>query len=181
MAARDAYWTNSDGLVVGFGTREVAGNTASVVSSADGMLEVVLPIIGTQLEDTDSVTAASVTGQGAVIPRGALLERAVLQVHEAFTSGGSATLDLGTYDADNSSITVDDADGIDVDIALTAIDAIGDTIVCDGALIGGQVGATSNSDVTLVAAYQTAAFTAGKATLVCRFQLPRDFGRTLAV
>lgn len=180
MAARDAYWTNSDGLVVGFGTREVAGNQASIVSSADGMLEVVLPIIGTQLEDTDSVTAASITGQGAVIPRGALLERAVLQVHEAFV-GATATLDLGTYDADNSAITVDVADGIDVDIAVTALDAIGDTIVCDGALIGAQVGATSNSDVTLVAAYQTAAFTAGKATLVCRFQLPRDFGRTIAV
>lgn len=179
--SRDAYWTNSDGLVVGFGTRKVSGNQAAVVNSADGMLEVVLPIIGTQLEDTDSVTAASVTGQGASIPRGAILERATLHVHEAFTSGGAATLDLGCYDADNSAITADDADGIDVDIALTAIDAVGDFIVCDGALVGAAVGATSNSDVTLVAAYQTAAFTAGKATLVCRFQLPRDFGRTLAV
>ena len=180
--SRDAYWTNEDGLVVGFGTREVAGNHAAVVSSADGMLEVVLPIIGTQLEDTDSVTAASITGQGAVIPRGALLERAVLHVHEAFDSAGDAgTLDLGTYDADNSAITVDDADGIDVDILQSAIDAVGDVVVCNGALVGAVVGATSNSDVTLVAAYQTAAFTAGKATLVCRFQLPRDFNRSLAV
>ena len=56
MAARDAYWTNSDGLVVGFGTREVAGNTASIVSSADGMLEVVLPA-GFATEEVASVNA----------------------------------------------------------------------------------------------------------------------------
>lgn len=179
--SREEYWTNQDGLVVGFGTRDVNGKAAHSHYSPDGALIVSLPVIGTQLEDTDSVTAATITGQGVSIPRGAILERATFHVTEAFTSGGAATLDLGTYDSDNSAITVDDADGIDVDIALTAIDAVGDFIVCDGALVGAAVGATSNSDVTLVAAYQTAAFTGGKGTLVCRFQVPRNFSRTLAV
>ena len=177
---RDNYWTNADGLVVGFGTRS-QDDAASSHFSPDGAFIVSLPVIGVDLEDSDSVTAATITGQGVSIPRGAILERATFHVHEAFTSGGAATLDLGTYDADNASITGDDPDGIDVDIAITAIDAVGDFIVCDGALVGAAVGATSDSDVTLVAAYQTAAFTAGKGMLVCRFQLPTGFNRSLAV
>lgn len=179
---RDATWANPDGLKVGFGTRSVQTNTL-VVSGASGAKKSGYMVIDySGLEDTDSVTAAGISEQSYVIPRGSLITDANFVVHTAF-AGATATLDIGTYDSDLSSIAADDADGIDVDIAVTAIDAVGDTIQCDGALVNAAVlcGATSNSDVVVVAAYQTAAFTAGRGVLYLEWQEPGSGNRTLAV
>ena len=87
----------------------------------------------------------------------------------AFTSGGSATLTMGLWNDDgDGTYSVYDADGIDATIALTAIDAIGDHVLCDGAKVGsgsGVLAGTGSRDLYVSALYATAAFTAGEAEL----------------
>jgi hypothetical protein len=173
---RNATWTNSDGLVVGFGTHSVDNNVPAEDAGNGSVKVAKLLITGTSLEDT--VTVTSLPPQAIRLKRGARITRAFLQVVTAFTSGGSATLDIGTFATD---ATADDADGIDAAVALTAIDAIGEMVTCDGALVGGAVaaGATANSDVVIAASYNTAAFTAGTAILTVEYVEP-DFNKTIA-
>lgn len=166
--SRDSIWNNKDGLSVGFGRRE-DDNTAAVASRR-GSLETLRQVVTlADLEDTDSVTSASFElGNAASIPRGSYITAARV-IPTVTAVGATATLDIGTYDkeyltaAGADDITVDDADGIDVDIAVAAL-AVGTITAANGALVGGtvSVGATSNSDVVVIAAYQTAAFTAGE-------------------
>lgn len=189
--ARDNTWTNPDGLVVGFGTHATDTGYLTVTSQKGNVYRGQMKIVGANLEDTDSVTAASpgLAPQAATIPRGSVITSAILQTVTAFDSAGdNGTLDIGTYDEDTSSITVDDADGIDVDIAQSAIDAVGEVVRCDGAsVVHGDdtapvaVGTTSDSDVKVVAAYQTAAFTAGEAILYLEWVQPVEGNTTLAV
>jgi DUF1009 family protein len=165
--ARNATWTNSDGLVVGFGTH-TEDNDVVAVSGSGTHKTFYLEVVGTDLVDT--IAVANLKPQSALIPRGSTITAASFKVVEAFTSGGSATLDIGLF----GTSVVDDADGIDVDIALTAIDAIGDVVVCNGAVVGGvvAVGATANEDCHLTASYETAAFTAGKGILTVEVIVP---------
>lgn len=102
------------------------------------------------------------------IPANAWIESATLHVITPFTSGGAATLRLGLYQSDG---TVIDADGIDVDIALAAINAVGARVKCDGALVNAAVGIGSAAG-QLVAVEGTGLnpYTAGKALLVIRYQ-----------
>ena len=174
--SRNATWTNQDGLVVGFGTHSEDNDVVAV--TGDGAVKTYkLEFNGVDLVDT--IAVANLKPQSALIPRGASIQSATLTVVTAFTSAGSATLDLGLF----GTTVVDDADGIDVDIALTAIDAIGDVVICNGAVVGGvvAVGATANEDCHLTASYETAVFTAGSAILTVEVILPSgSAGRTLA-
>lgn len=189
--AREETWSNQDGLVVGFGTHTPDVGFLTVTGQRDNVYHGEMKITFTGLEDTDSVTSASpgFAPQAVRIPRGSVITSAVLQVVTAWDSASdTATLDIGTYDVDTSSITVDDADGIDVDIAEAAIDTIGEVVRCDGALVihGDDtapvaVGTTSNSDVVVIAAYQTEAFTAGEAILYLEWVQPVQGDETLAV
>lgn len=176
---RQNTWTNSDGLVVGFGTHSSDNNVPAVVSEAGSVKVLTVLVTGTSIEASASITAASFPPQAAIIKRGAIIQRAKFVTVVPFT-GSSSTLNIGTY-AVNTPGTVDDLDGIDATIALTAIDAIGETVVCDGALVNGTVGvgATSNSDVQIVFGYGTAAFTAGSGILTVEYIEP-SFGRTIA-
>lgn len=170
--ARGSTWTNSDGLQVPFG-KHTADNSVPAVTAADGGVKVmVMEIVGTELVDTYAAT--NTNPAAPVIRRGSAILSAKLQVTEAFTSGGAATLDIGTWSKGLATEVVDDADGIDVAIAITAIDAIGDVVVCDGALVNGvvPVGATANGDCVLAPSYNTAAFTAGKALLIVQYVEP---------
>jgi hypothetical protein len=100
-----------------------------------------------------------------MIPAGAIIVNADLVITDAATSGGSATLTIGTY---NAAGTVVDADGIDAAIALTAIDADGDVVQCDGAQVSGVV-TVGSAPVYIGALYGTAAFTAGSAVLIVEY------------
>jgi hypothetical protein len=167
--ARGATWTNSDGLKVPFGAH-TADNSVPAVTAADGGVKVmVMEIVGTELVDT--FAAANVAAEAPVIRRGSSILSAKLMVTEAFV-GATATLDLGLWG--KTAGVIDDADGIDVDIAVTAIDAIGDVVVCDGALVNGvvAVGATANDDCVIAPSYETAAFTAGKGLLIIQYVEP---------
>ncbi len=178
---RDSTWTNPYGLVVGFGTHTPDNEIAGVHQSGSvRTLSMLVDLVN--LEDTDSITAASFDARAAIIPRGSHIESATIQVTALATSGGAATLDIGLYDSDFSSVTVDDANGIDIDIAVTAIDALGDIVICDGALVNGVVstGATSNSDTMVILGFEAAAFTAGQVLLTLQYITPQVAGRTIA-
>lgn len=156
---RQAYWTNADGLVVGFGTRTIETNSATAVSQGGARQQVVVSIVGgSGILDSD-VSAQLI--YGAIIPANALLESAKLFVTTAFV-GVSAVLDIGTYLA-STGAAVDD-DGIDVAIA-TATLADNAVIACDGALIGTVLA----SDQKVGVSFDTAAFTAGQANLVIEY------------
>jgi len=92
------------------------------------------------------------------LPAFAQIKSATLQVITAFAGGTS--YNLGLYQEDG---TVIDADGIDAAVALTVIDAVGDIVNCDGALVAGVVSVGAAAGQLRVAA--TGTFTAGKAKL----------------
>lgn len=153
-------YTNSDGLKVL--TRGDQGTVRKGGGTQDGqlMLEIDLTALGT------SISASDIDPYDAVIPAGAVITGATLVMTDAATSGGSATLTIGTYTAAGAAI---DADGIDAAVAITAIDADNDVVRCDGAQVSG-VGGKLAADAHVKAIYGTAAFTAGTAKLVIDYQ-----------
>jgi hypothetical protein len=98
-------------------------------------------------------------------------------VKTAFTSGGSAVLDIGLYtdDGDETSTALDD-DGIDSAVAVASLGA--DVVIsCDGAFIGVKnVGANK---VYVVFTYDTAAFTAGVGVLRVKYIRPSTYTEAL--
>lgn len=152
-------YTNADGLrVLTYGDQ---GVTRKGGTTANGKLviEFDLTSLGT------SIAAADIDPYDAFIPNGAVITGATLVMTDAATSGGSATLTIGTYNAAGTAI---DADGIDAAIALTAIDADNDVVRCDGAQAAG-VGGKLAANAYVKAIYGTAAFTAGTAKLIVEY------------
>lgn len=158
--ARENSWTNADGLYIGFGTRTTEKNSGTALRADGARQQVVVQIVGgSEIKDSD-VSAQLV--YGVTIPANALLESAKLFVTTAFTSGGSAVLDIGTYLA--SAGTAVDDDGIDSAIAVATL-ADNAVVTCDGALIGTVLASAQKIGVS----YDTAAFTAGEAFLVVEY------------
>lgn len=152
-------WTNSDGLHIRFNGDEAAMKKAGSYGHYDAGRQVVeIQFDGTDVTATGTETILS---DGFRIPAGAHLEKAEFEVQDVFTSGGSATLSFGLIDEDRS--TAFDADGIDATVAITAIDAVGDTIACDGALVGTKL--TNSAPLLITATVGTAVFTGGKGLL----------------
>lgn len=153
-------YTNADGLYV-----LMHGDQGEVIdngtTSRSARKEFVLDLTGTAIPSS----AATPNAQDAFIPAGSYITNAYLIVDEAFTSGGSATLTVGTYNAAGTAV---DADGIDATVALGVIDAVGDVVVCNGAQVGGT-STVGSADVYVEAIYGTAAFTAGSAKLVIEY------------
>lgn len=156
--SRENVWTNSDGLRVGFGTRAISKTIGAQPSLGGQRQQVVVTILGTDLADVD---VARQKAHGVVIPAEALLESAKLYVTTAF-AGVNAVMDIGVYKAGTAG--TDNDDGIDVAVATASL---GDNVViaCDGATIGTVLDAAYKVGVT----YDTAAFTAGEATLVVEY------------
>lgn len=154
---RASYWTNSDGLVVGFGARSVETNSGAQPRSDQMRQQVKVRIRALDLNDSD---VSEQLIHGVTIPADALLESAKLFVTTAF-AGATAVLDIGTYDSAGSAV---DDDGIDSAVAVaTLVDNA--VVTCDGALIGTVL--ASNQRIGL--SYDTAAFTAGEAWLVVEY------------
>lgn len=186
--ARNATWTNDDGLVVGFGTHSEDNNVAGVTQSSGGRVTVKQEITLADLADTFAAT--NVDPQAVRIPRGSVITNAYLEVKVAAV-GASATLDIGTWGVGLATEVVDDADGIVADASTAELNAIGEVHICDGALVASSgntaaagvvcVGATSDSDVVIAPSYETAAFTAGVVLLHVEYIPPSgSAGRTLA-
>lgn len=160
-----ATWTNQDGLAVRFGNEraevgaaEANGLKLTGHTAAEERTLVVTIDNAANIPNTDTTAA---TGDLPFIPSGAIIKDAYLVVNTAFTSGGSATLDLGTKLAAGTNV---DDDGIDVAIAVAAL-TDNAVIACNGA----QIGARATADWYPMATYDTAAFTAGAGKLVIKY------------
>jgi hypothetical protein len=150
-------WMNDDGLYIKFGTEEGATGVAGEYNRNEPLHYIEVEINWDELEAFDTLTILS---DHVKIPDGVFLEKASFEVVTAFV-GATATISFGTLDTDRT--TEHDEDGIDAQIAITAIDAIGDTITCDGALIDTVLDNTT--PMLLTALVETADFTAGKGFL----------------
>jgi hypothetical protein len=155
-------WVNNDGLFIKYGTTEAATKQAGEKTAYGQFRQTVLEIDWNDLEAFGTTTILSDT---VTLPAGAHIQSAELYVVDAFV-GATATLTLGLLDQDRS--TAIDADGIDAAIAVTAIDADGDTIACDGALINTTLANTG----LFTALVGTANFTAGKGRLTVNWYIP---------
>jgi hypothetical protein len=139
---------------------QVKGNG---VTTADVVRTIVYDVDLTKVGTTFG--AANIDPMAPVIPARSLIINADLIMTTGATSGGAATLTIGTYNAAGTAI---DADGIDAAIAITAIDVAGDVVQNDGAQVNGllTVGA---ADAYVGMTYGTAAYTAGRAKLVIQY------------
>ena len=154
--------TNADGLrVLTYGDQGVVRNNGATAVATEQTLvkKFTLTDVGS------SFGVSNIDVYDAFIPAGSVITGATLVVTDAATSGGAATLTIGTYNAAGTAI---DADGIDAAVALTVIDADGDVVRCDGAQAGGVLGYVS-VNAYIGAIYGTAAYTAGEATLIVKY------------
>src|SRR6056297_770268 len=146
-------WTNEDGLEVKFDNTRAEVAVDGVTSSEVQTL--VFEIAdATTLADTDT---AAESGSRPYIPAGAVITGARFVVDTAFTSGGSAVLDLGLKQAAGTNI---DDDGIDAAIAVGSL-TVRSVTESDGALVPSKL----QYDSYPMATYDTAAFTAGAGRL----------------
>ncbi len=150
-------WTNEDGLQVRFDLERSATRVDGSTAAKERLLIVDLPD-ATAVADTD--TAAPTNLDEAFIPAGAYVTEAIFYVDTAFTSGGSAVLDIGLKQADGTNI---DDDGIDA-IAVAALTVRSGT-ACDGALLPSKM----QYDSYVMFTRDTAAFTAGAGRVVIKY------------
>lgn len=150
-------WTNEDGLLIRFDVEQGAVALDGSTSAKEVTLEVAVAD-ATTLTDADTAVEA---GDRPFIPAGAVIKDAYFVVDTAFTSGGSAVLDLGLKEADGS--TIDD-DGLDAAIAVAAL-TVNSVTVGNGALVPSKTAVDSYPTIT----YDTAAFTAGAGKLVIKY------------
>lgn len=156
-------WINADGLeVLMHGEQGKVKKNGATTRSIRQTL--VVDIDGTEVPSTADTPEAN----DAFIPAGAYIVSSYLIVDEAFTSGGAATMTIGTYEKDGTTI---DADGVDAAVALTALNATGKVVANDGAQVEGGV-TVGAADAYVKANYGTAAYTGGKAKLFVEF-IPR--------
>ena len=151
-------WTNEDGLLVRFPLDNGATVRTDGVKASDTERLVMHITDATALGDTD--TAAPVADE-AFLPAGTIIKSALFVVDTAFTSGGSAVLDIGLKQAAGTNI---DDDGIDAAIAVGSLTANAG-IESDGALIGTKLA----NDSYVMFTYDTAAFTAGAGRLFIEY------------
>lgn len=153
-----ATWYNSDGLLVKYGPTEGA-------SGAAGEYEWDGPTRYLELVIADATTLTSsdvILDYNVVVPKNARIERVEVYVETAFTSGGSATLNVGGFKTDTSAV---DASGGFVAAVPVASLTAGARIVLDtgASYVGTYVGTAPTKNVYFSAKYGTAVFTAGKA------------------
>ena len=156
--------TNFDGLKVNYNLTLAESDPTGVTRSGENTM--VLELDSQDLRGLD--TAGNTTGRNAYVPANSVITDAFFVVETAFTSAGSTTLSIGFAEDDG---TVIDADGVDATIAKTAMDAVGDVVQCDGALVGGvtTVGADNAYPYVTVG---TGPYTAGVGKVVIKYFTP---------
>jgi hypothetical protein len=107
----------------------------------------------------DTLPSASTNDDSVLlIPANSYVVSAILRVTTAFAGGTS--YNIGLEETDGTAI---DVDGLFAALALAAIDAVGETAIGGGALIGLAAGTGSAAGQVVFA--ETGTFTAGEATL----------------
>lgn len=165
-------WLNNDGLTVRFGGEQGTASAVGKKLTKGDTQELVLKVVGVDLPDIASPTIYDDVG----IPQGAHIMSATFYVDVAF-AGTSGTLTFGVWSDDgDGTFTVVDADGIDATIAVTAIDAIGDQVACDGDMTSApetKIAVSNNTRPVFLSAGRDASnpFTAGSGRLVVKYRL----------
>ena len=162
-----------DGLVVGYGTHTADNDVPAVTGSGSTRFYTVELPDATALEATAAITSASIPPQSVTIPHGSYIKSANFQVTAAFTTAASGNLDIGLW-SNAATPVLDDIDGIDAAVDILVLDAIGDVVVCDGALVGGvlPVGKVNDADCVVTFGYETGVFTAGAGILTLEVVIP---------
>jgi hypothetical protein len=158
-----SIWTNSDGLKVRFGL-DRATSVPSGFDAVNNRKSLTHKFAFGDIATTDVVAPAE---DEAFIPNGSIITSAILYVTTGFV-GSTAVLDIGLKLADGTNT---DDQGIDAAIAVTALNALGDTILCDGVYVidGDTTALRIVADQYIMTTWDTAAFTAGAATLVVEY------------
>lgn len=154
----------SIGAAQHFGPRETNTGLDNSVSTMGLILQRELYFDFEQANAGLPTTDADTDAGTLVIPANSIVVRAYLEVSTAFTSGGSATLELGVQGVDGSTV---DADGLDT-LAVAALTALS-WHVLDGAIVGATVG---TADVQISIDDAVAVFTAGVGRLVVEYIEP---------
>jgi hypothetical protein len=154
-------WNNADGLKVKF-DNEIANPTVpspGLVVEGSLVKTLVVDFSYDKLPDGDNGAAHS--GEHAYIPAGSFIKSAYL-IAKTDWGGTSPTLTIGLETQAGVAI---DADGIDAAIAEAALDA-GDVVVCNGALVGGNLIGADNG---YIVATTGGTVTSGTARLIVEF------------
>lgn len=153
---RNNTWTNADGLVVGFGTRDTVNLEAGLIHTLGNTQEIQMDVFFNH-EVTDYAA------KSAVIPAGSVIRSAHLVVTEAFVGGTSVS--VGIDDVNGTGGDALDIDAL-IGVTLTAdIDAIGNSIEGAGVAINGE----AVSEDVYITLDIIGAYTAGQAKLVVTF------------
>lgn len=99
--ARKATWSNSDGLVVGFGTNKPDNQTGGVVKTEGHLKEARMYI--------DYTTATTVSPYGIVLPAESLLVSCWVEVGTAWATSDAGKIEVGYIGGDVDAL-VDDLD-----------------------------------------------------------------------
>ncbi len=160
-----AYSTNSDGLVLAYGTSQGALDNIGSPKQAGADKRIVYEFTYADLAAFGTTNYILGRQPQVFVPAGALLRSAVLIV-TGLPDGTGATLDLGFAKNDGTEV---DYDGIDAAILESDLDAgVGTTITCDGVLIGTILAYDSYLSTNV----NTASFTAGKFRLELTYFVP---------
>lgn len=182
---RDNVWVNKDGLVVGFGTREVDLNSPALYSTDGGLKELVIKLSDLTLLGTDATVGTGIYApqyyaNAPKIPAGATIQEVRITTDVAATSGGAADLLLGafTVNATTGVLAAVDADGLAAagDSALADFSAVGETIVLGKAATAALIGKVNvgSDPVVIAATYVTAAYTAGALSVHVLYSTPAN-------
>jgi len=158
---KNAYWVNSDGLVVPFGPREQANVRGGVNDSAGNV-----HTIRVKFAYNDLPTGGGSDSGSPAIPANAVILEGYVYVTTAFADTTGLTIGLNTV----ADVAIAAA-GL---LASKAAAALTDEtkIALDGTLVGTTIGASRGY---IVAADAGSASTAGEAELVVRYMIPDRF------
>jgi len=166
----DSLWIKSKGEE---GNTQKGGHYYEL-GSQSGLAELVVDF--GDIGSSAAIPGSSTGTLGVQIPSGVRITEVELFVETAFTSGGAATLDVGLIRYDRS--TELDYNGFVAALALTAIDAAGETTVLrvgsTGA--GALIGTTLANPGIMTVNYGTAAYTAGKLKIRVKWYRPNTTG-----
>lgn len=164
---KESTWSNKDGLQVHFGTRTTL-NDEAVTLRQDGnvtILEMRIDATNGGTIDTNGTKATAAQGYDIPVPAGSVITGGYFMVEDAFV-GATAKLNIGLKTAAGAEV---DYDGLltDTEGAIAKIDADGDIVALDGALIGTVLDTTGYLSYNAV----TASLTEGKG--IVRFEYIR--------
>lgn len=160
-------WTNDDGLQVPFG-QDQARETAKIPGKATTPVVeyLVVEVNGGDEPDytadlNNDGTLNGFSDSDVYIPAGSFILRAIW-INEVLFAGGT-DYDIGLFEQDGTVINVD---GIEEALLVTVIDGTNDTVLLDGAEVGGILSTTLDSYIKFT---PNGTFTAGKAKLVLEY------------